>query len=354
MKKLASVLFYILALIILFGCSSDQSESAMDESQVITVLGPIHADSLGVALIHEHVFLDWSGVSNYNPKEWNNDDAYEFILPYLQELKELGIDAFMECTPAYIGRNPELLQRLSRNTGMHILTNTGLYAAREYRHIPDYAYNISADSLATNWIHEFENGIEDTEIKPGFIKIGLNFDKDTLSAIEEKIVRAAAITHNHTGLSIVAHSGMEDIAILCLEIMKSENILPEAFIWTHAQNDSKEAHVRIAQRGAWVSLDGMGDIGMNSASMDTLELHRYVDYLIHLKQSNLLHRVLISHDSGWYTAGDQNKYMGRPYTSIHKLLLPELKKNGFSETEIFQLMVTNPKLAYSLSVDRAQ
>ena len=37
-----------------------------------------------------------------------------------------------------------------------------------------------AQELADLWIKEFNNGIEDTGIKPGFIKIGVN-PADTLS-----------------------------------------------------------------------------------------------------------------------------------------------------------------------------
>ena len=51
---------------------------------------------------------------------------------------------------------------------------------------------MNAEELAGLWINEFEKGIEDTGIKPGFIKIGVNPD-DTLSDAHIKIITAAGL-----------------------------------------------------------------------------------------------------------------------------------------------------------------
>ncbi|XOV91075.1 MAG: phosphotriesterase [Bacteroidota bacterium] len=341
----------VLGALAFLSCKTEVKEEKDLSNYIQTVNGPISVDSMGVTLIHEHVFLDWSPEADYDPMKWNNEEAFHFILPYLKEMKAAGVKTFLECTPAYLGRNPKLLKRLSDETGLNILTNTGFYAARDYQHIPEFAYKISPEGLAQVWIKEFENGIEETGIKPGFIKIGLNYNKDSLASIEEKIVRAAAITHANTGLTIVAHSGKEHIANFCLEILQEQGVKPEAFVWTHAQNDSNEAHVNIARKGAWVSLDGMGSIKVDTASGDTLQLNRYVDYLVNLKSQNLLHRVLISHDSGWYTVGDENESMGRLFTPVFQYVIPELKRRGFTDQDIEQLLIINPQIAFAIGPD---
>ena len=343
----------LLSSIFLSGCNSTEKSHQSISERLITVSGPIHPDSMGLALIHEHVFLDWSAADDYDPGIWDNEEAYQFILPYLKEMKAAGVKTFLECTPVYLGRNPELLRRLSDETGLNIITNTGFYAARDFQHIPQFAYEATADSIAGIWIKEFEEGIEGSGVKPGFIKIGLNFNKDSLSQLEKKIVEAAAITHTKTGLTIVAHSGKEVIALQALQILKENGVLPEAFVWTHAQNDTEETHTRIARKGAWVSLDGMGSIRVDTATGDTLELDNYVDYLVNLRKDNLLHRVLISHDSGWYTVGDENETMGRRFTPIFQYVIPELKRRGFTDQDVNQLLVINPALAYSVSPDIA-
>jgi len=333
----------------LVGCNNSTHERRNPEGSIMTVLGPISPDSLGKTLIHEHVFLDWSPAEEEDPWQWNSAEAFQFILPYIEEMKSHGVQTFLECTPKYIGRNPRLLERLAEFTGLNILTNTGFYAARNYQHIPGFAGAASPDSLASLWIKEFEDGIEGTGIRPGFIKIGLDYkDKQKLTPLDEKIVRTAAITHRETGLTIVAHSGTEAMALACLEVLKSEGVAPGAFVWTHAQNSVPGEQEHIASHGAWVSIDGMGSIRVDPASGDTLQLKRYVDYLINLKQAGMLDRTLISHDAGWYTVGEENTEMNRPYTAIFKYVVPVLKEKGFSAFDFDQLLVQNPKTAYTI------
>lgn len=316
---------------------------------LMTVNGAIPADSMGLSLIHEHVFLDWSGADRINPKAWDNDGAFQIILPYLQEMKAQGVRTFLECTPNYIGRNPLLLKRLSDSTGLQILTNTGYYGARNNAHLPKHAYSETAQQLANRWIKEWKNGVDGTKIRPGFIKIGVEVP---LSPLHEKLVRAAAITHKKTGLTIVAHTGPEAGAYRELEILKEEGVAPEALVWTHAQGGTRAAHLDIARKGAWVSLDGMGWIDPADHKGDSTALQDYIGILKNLKDNHLLHRTLISHDAGWYTHGAKEALVYKSYTPIFQLVIPELKKIGFTEADMQQLLVETPKKAYAIQVRR--
>lgn len=333
----------------ILGCKPGGKASENPEGSIMTVLGPISPESLGTTLIHEHVFLDWSPAEEEDPWKWNSAEAFQFILPYLEEMKSHGVQSFLECTPKYIGRNPRLLKKLAESAELNILTNTGFYAARNYQHIPEFARRASPDSLAQIWIKEFNEGIEKTGIRPGFIKIGLDYkDKQQLTALDEKIVRAAAITHRETGLTIVAHSGTEAMALACLEVLESEGVAPGAFVWTHAQNSQAGEHEHIASHGAWVSIDGMGSIRVDPDSGDTLQLERYVDYLVNLKQAGMLDKTLISHDGGWYTVGEENSEMSRPFTAIFQFVIPALKSQGFTDQDVDQLLIENPGKAYTI------
>lgn len=338
----------VLAGVVISGCKPDQKPFET-EGTVMTVLGPISPENLGTTLIHEHVFLDWSPAEEEDPWKWNSVDAFQFILPYLEEMKSYGVQSFLECTPKYIGRNPRLLKKLAESAELNILTNTGFYAARNYQHIPEFAKSATPDSLAGIWIKEFNEGIEETGIRPGFIKIGLDYnDKLELTQLDEKVVRAAAITHHETGLTIVAHSGTEAMALACLEVLESEGVAPGAFVWTHAQNSLPGEHEHIASHGAWVSIDGMGSIRVDPDSGDTLQLSRYVDYLVNLKQAGMLDKTLISHDGGWYTVGEENSGMSRPFTAIFQFVIPALKTKGFTDKDIDLLLIHNPRTAYTI------
>ena len=317
-----------------------------DAPYLMTVNGPIPADSMGLALIHEHVFLDWSGADSINPAEWDEEAAFRLILPYLQEMKAQGVRTFLECTPAYLGRNPRLLRQLADSTGLQILTNTGYYGARNDAHLPGHAYSETAEQLARRWVQEWEAGIEGTGIRPGFIKIGVEVP---LSPLHEKLVRAAAIAHRETGLAIVAHTGPEVGAFRELEILAEEGVVPEALVWTHAQQGAREAHVEIARRGAWISLDGMGWIDPADSEGDSTALMDYIGMLQNLKDAGMLHRTLISHDAGWYTHGSAEQAF-KPFTAIFRLVIPELEKAGFRSEEIRQLLEENPRSAYTIQV----
>jgi len=306
---------------------------------IMTVTGPFNTEEMGTCLPHEHVLVDFIGADSTGYHRWNKDTVIARVLPYLLEARNSGVNSMVECTPSYLGRDPVLLQRLSRLSGINILTNTGYYGAVENKAIPKHAYEETADQLAERWIAEWENGIENTGIKPGFIKIAVPGDS-VLSPIHEKIVRAAARTHLKTGLVINAHTGPFAAAEAELKILKEEGVDPSAFIWTHAQSGDQEDHVRLAAEGAWVSLDNV----MND------NIDQYVSRLINLKNKDLLHRTLISHDAGWYDVIDPASVQFRGYTAIFQYLKPALVKAGFTEEEMQMLLVKNPAKAYEIRV----
>src|SRR5262249_39166276 len=141
-------------------------------------------------------------------------------------------------------------------TGLHILTVTGNYGALDGRYLPPYVTTDSVEGLAQRWIEEWRNGIEGTDVRPSFIKLG--FNGGPLTAAEQKLIRAAAIAHRETGLTIGAHTGPAVSAFEQLSALSNAGVRPSAWIWIHAQNEKDLSfHVRAARLGAWVSFDGV-------------------------------------------------------------------------------------------------
>jgi len=326
-------------------CSSPAPETSA--LQLMTVAGPIPVDSMGVSLIHEHVFLDWSPADSVDPVNWDTEAAYQLILPYLLEARRAGVQTLLECTPQYLGRHPVLLRRLSAASGLQIVTNTGYYGARNDQHLPAHAHEDSAEQLAQRWISEYENGINGTNTFPGFIKIGVDGDS-VLSAIDEKLVRAAGLTHLATGLTIVAHTGPDAPARQEVAILRSMGVAPEAWVWTHAQNGTPATQAELARQGTWISLDGLGWVAPADHDGDSSALYHYLDMIEQLKEENLLHRTLLSHDAGWYTHGEAGSF--KPYTPLFELVLPALRQRGFTEGDFRQLLAMNPREAYAIRV----
>jgi len=305
----------------------------------MTVNGPINPQQMGFTLTHEHVMADFIGAEKYRKSRYNAGEVFETALPFIKDVKAKGVDTFIDCTPAYLGRDAAILKRLSDATGINMLTTTGYYGAVNEKFVPKHAYGESAQQLADRWVNEWNKGIEDTSIKPGLIKTST--DKGPLTPMQRKLIQAAAITHLSTGLTIAVHSGNGDAAFEQLEILKEQGVSPSARIWVHAQNETnKEMHIRAGKLKTWVSFDGV--------NLDTLQTN--LDHLKTMKEHNLLEQVLVSQDSGWYNVGDPKGGNFKPYTCVITQFIPLLHENGFTQNEIDLIFKKNPAKAFAIRV----
>jgi phosphotriesterase-related protein len=316
-----------------------QGAEEKNMNTIMTVNGPIASGELGMTLPHEHVIVDFVDAAHFSPDRYDADEVFEVTLPYLKEVYALGGRAFVDCTPAYLAKDPKLLQRLSAASGLHILTNTGYYGAAGDKHVPAHAYAETADELAARWIKEWKEGIEDTGIRPGFIKTAV--DNGPLSDIDRKLVQAAAKTHLATGLTIASHT-TDGIAFMEeLDILEQEGVHGGALIWVHAHVESdKSYHIRAAKKGAWIEFDYVHP--------DTLGSH--VDLISHMMEQGFLNQVLASHDAGWYTVGEAKGGEFRGFSTLFKELIPTLEEAGCTTKDIEDLCVKNPQEAFSIRV----
>lgn len=308
-------------------------------SLVMTVEGPVSAANLGVTLAHEHILANFQTYAEWSksPMPYDRDEVVKVVLPRLLSLKALGCRTFVDATAAYLGRDPILLRRLSRESGLNILTVTGNYAAFDNTHLPPWVFTDTAEALAQRWIKETKNGIDGTGVLPGFIKLG--FNGGPLSEVERKLIRAGALAHKATGLTIGAHTGPAVSAFEQLAVLEKEGVHPSAWIWIHAQNEPDVTrHIAAAQRGAWVEFDGI-----DAKSMD---LH--VGLVTRMRDEGLLNRVLVSQDAGWYNVGQAGGGQARSYELVFTQFLPALRAKGFTPAEIDTLMVANPARAFAI------
>lgn len=316
--------------------------------QVMTVTGLIDANEMGFTLTHEHLFAD---LRTYDEQIEHHiaidlDEVVEVAMPHLVAVRQLGCRTLIDCTATHLGRHPELVRRLSEASGLQMLTVTGNYLAADGRFIPPYVNSSTAAQLADRWTDEWRNGIADTDIRPGLIKLGVN--GGALTELESKTLEAAILTHQRTRLPIAvhvgpwravdpgfnAHSANSQIAML-----RNANVSPSAWIWIHAQNEvARVHHIRAAQQGAWISFDGL--------SPDTLGVH--LDCVLNMRNEGLLHRVLVSHDAGWYNAGQPRGGTFRSFETVFTSFIPALRERGFTQNEIDQIFVINPALAFSM------
>jgi len=302
---------------------------------VMTVRGPLDPSKLGVMLVHEHMFSNF-GEEPAEPPVYDREALLAAVVPYAESVRKLGCGAVADGTTAWFGRDPLLLRTISVRSGLHILTNTGLYGAANDRYVPRRAVEQPARAVAQEWIREAEEGIRDTGIRPGFIKIGV--DAGPLSELDAKLVRAGAMTHRNTGLIMTVHTGDNAAsAERQLRILAEEGVAPSAWVWIHANQCKDDAAIaEMARRGAWVSLDGL----------DRKTLDRHVELVLALKKAGYLRQVLLSHDGNSFRPGGNNPV--REWSMLFTDLLPALRKSGIKDEEVQLLTVENPRRAYTI------
>ena len=311
-----------------------RGEAADAASIIQTVTGPVAADRRGLTLMHEHVLVDFIGAEQVSPSRYDASEAFRIALPHLQRIRTLGCDTLVECTPAYMGRDPRLLKRLAEASGLRILTNTGYYGGAKDKHLPPHAFTESAEQLAARWRAEFDDGIDKTGIRPAFMKIGV--DGAPLSEVDAKLVRAAAMVSKATGRPVASHTSTGTAALAELEILERADVPPGRFIWVHAHNERDTAfHARAAKAGAWVEFDGISEASVA----------RHVELVQHMKAEGLLGRVLVSQDAGWYHVGEPGGGTFRPFDTLFTRFVPALREAGLSAADSDQLLVVNPRRA---------
>lgn len=319
--------------------------SQQNANQIMTVNGPVKPEELGACLHHEHIVSRFGEDPEASPK-YDYDQALTQVVPYLKYMKELGCKSIMCCTTKYFGRDVKLLQKISESSGMNLICNTGLYGAANDRYVPEFALKASADQVAELWIDEFNNGIDGSIIKPGFIKVGI--DNGPLSEIDAKLVRAGAICHKATGLTLQVHTGDNLDAVLTqLSILREEGVAPSGWVWIHAQN-VKNANdlLQAAEKGAWISLDALRTANYyEQRKSASITVDRHLELLLFLKSNGYLKQVLLSHDGSSYPQEGKSR---RTFEVLFTTFIPMMKAAGFSDEEINQLSVENPAEAYKI------
>ncbi len=306
------------------------------EGAIWTVRGAIKPKELGLCLPHEHLFSMFGA----DPAEHAVYDAPKLmgeVMRYVSSVKYLGCASIADATTAWFGRDVNLLRRISGGTGVHVLTNTGYYGSASDRYVPKHAYDESAKQIAARWVKEALEGIDGTDIRPGFMKLGV--DAGPLSEIDRKLFEAACLAHRETGLLITVHtSDAAEAAGRQLEILKANGIASEAWVWIHANNCKDNGALKsAAEAGAWLSFDGIAP--------DSVE--RHIQLVSMMKSMGRLGQVLLSHDGNSFREGRRPM---KPYSALFTHFLPALRDAGFTPAEVRQVTVDNP--ARALTVKR--
>jgi phosphotriesterase-related protein len=217
-----------------------------------TVTGPVGANAFAFALAHEHLFVDFLGPSHPDYGPVDREEVRPACLERLAPARAAGVDLLVDCTCLGIGRDVALLREVSKASGIAIVCATGIYKALR----PPRLLGASGDELADLFVRELTVGIDDGDMRAGFIKLAATESGPTE---DETIVhRAGAMAAADTGAAIVLHSPMADVAETVLATLEREGFDPARLVWAHAQESTLDANLALAERGITVSLDAIG------------------------------------------------------------------------------------------------
>jgi len=301
--------------------------------QLHTTLGPFAKDQLGMILPHEHVFVDLRTPDQPGYAEAEAADVVRLMAPEIEAIKARGITALVECSTGGVGRRADLDLAVSRATSFPIVVPTGNY--RE-PWIPDWVREASEEALEEWMVDELDNGIEDTGVRAGWIK--LSAGDDGITPLEAKILRAAARAGARTGAIIGSHTIRGRVVMDQLDIIEHEGYRADRFISIHTQEEPDFALNRaVADRGAWIEFDHVGRAPDDAVA----------DLVIRALEAGYEAQMLISHDRGWYDPAQPGGGKPMPYTHLSDVLLPLLAERGVAPETIRRLTHDNPFNAYA-------
>ena len=313
---------------------------ASGDPRIQTVLGPVDPSTVGFTLPHEHTAIAlWQIPNRWDYWELTRDEPV--IAAELGRFREGGGSAIVDVTVPGVGRDPAWLVRLARSTDLHIVMGCGWYRGAYY---PADALidRRSVDDLADELIREATAGIAaaglEEPVRPGIIgEIGT--DKPWLSALEERVHRAAARASRQTGLPITTHGVMSDVGLAQLTVFEAEGADLSRVVIGHADSYPHLDHyLEIIRRGANLEFDFLG---MTFTPQERHGEPKLIDLLLQLLAAGYTDRVLLSQDVCHNS--QLRAYEGNGYTYLQNHFLPRLRERGVSETEIKQLTVLNPR-----------
>lgn len=307
-----------------------------------TVTGTITAEQLGTTLMHEHLLIGWAGweLDCAAPK-FDRKTAFRNAVDRLKELKDLGLQSFVDPCPMDIGRDVNFMAEVSQASGVPIICATGMY--KEDLGNTAYFKQRSVDEIAEVYASEITRGIGNTGIKAGIIKCATG--KGQITEYEQKCLRAAARAHLRTGAPITTHTEDGTMGREQLDIFASEGVDLRRVIIGHSCGSADlRYHTDMLDRGCFIGFDRFG---LDFLHPDKLRLAA----LIGLLGVGYENQIVLSHDSVWCWLGrgldlpaETAKLVENWKPShVFRNIVPALKRAGVGDEKIRAMLVENPR-----------
>ncbi len=341
--------------------------SGRNRGLVQTVLGPVHPSELGSTTTHEHLYADFSFM--YSPAQdspspeladapitlenlgWIRRNYYsnrsnlelmdlDTAIEEVRKYREGGGGAIVDATTTGIGRSPNVLAQISRQSGVHIIMGAGFYVGAAHPRDMDER---SADDLAREIISDIVDGVEGSGVRAGIIgEIGCIWP---LAPNERKSLAAAAIAQRETGAAISIHPGRHpDAPLEILQVLANGGADISRVIMGHLDRTVFEfdALQSIAASGCFLEWDLFGNEGSYYplAEIDLPSDAQRLDFIKGIADGGYSDKIVIGQDI--FTKHRLVRYGGHGYGHIFENIVPKMRRKGFSNDVIRAITVGNP------------
>jgi phosphotriesterase-related protein len=313
----------------------------MSEPVVVTVLGAIAPDQLGVTDAHDHLFLRTPALPG---QEFDDvDSATDEVVA----AKRGGLHAIVEVTPIGCGRRPASMRAVAETTGVQVVAATGYH--RDAHYPPNHwVREATVDLLAQRILTDLREGMHPDDwltsapldtARAGVIKAGASYQH--ISNLEERRLVAAAMGSRATGAAILVHTEVGTCAHAIIDVLMREGVKPDRIILAHLdRNPDFELHSEVATRGVTLEYDTPGRIKYHPDSV-------LIDLIEEMAAAGHIGRMLLGLDLGrrdYFVA-----YGGGPgLTYLMDSFAPRLRTR-VGEPAVETILVANAARAFSLS-----
>jgi phosphotriesterase-related protein len=316
-------------------------------SRIETASGATTSDKLGRTLMHEHLVIGYPGWSAHTTaSSLSAEDEVAVCVDKIQELQDLGYSSLLDPCPNDLGRDVELAAKVAQKTGFQIILATGLYKQAEggvpYWHFRS-SFGPQVDAMAELFIHELTEGIGESGIKAGIIKVATGVGE--ITDYEKTILQAAAKASVETGAPITTHTDQGSLGDQQQQILTEAGVPAHRIIIGHScGTDDHAYHMGLARGGSYLGFDRFG---IDAVFPDA----KRVAALAKMIKAGAGDRLVVSHDSVWC-------WKGQPFppgmlenigedafnpTFFERKIIPQLREAGVKDEEIDRLLVDNPR-----------
>ena len=309
------------------------SDTSAPEREVITVLGPIAPEEMGITQTHEHLQLD--AMDHFGGYNAVIDDE-DLVVEELRAFTRGGGCTICDVTVDEIGRHPAALARISQAANIHVVMGAGWY--REFGYPREVEEHTSCE-LAEILVREIEHGVGDTGIRAGLIgEIGTG--RHYIKPAEERVFRAAALAQARTGVAISTHTTRWGTLALEQIAMLEEFGADLSRVIVGHLGDRRGVHhlLPIAARGVYIEVDNIGYLDYQPEEVRA-------DNVAALVQEGFVERILLSEDI--CMLDHLKAHGGKGYGYLLEIFVPMLRKRGVGDEEIHCMLVDNPARAFA-------